>query len=78
METQPENRNGPAGPRRPRSDILTAQETAEWIRIPLKTIYELAKTGRMPARRVGKQYRFNRKAVLEWLQGSRNGVALTR
>jgi excisionase family DNA binding protein len=74
MVTQSSSTEGAAA----HADVLTAQETAEWMRIPLKTIYELAKTGRMPARRVGKQYRFNRTAVLDWLQGSGKRVALTR
>ena len=62
----------------PRADVLTAQEAADYIRVPLKTVYELAKTGRMPSCKVGKHYRFNRQAVLDWLRGTEKRVALKR
>jgi excisionase family DNA binding protein len=47
-------------------EILTPQEAAEFLRVPLLTVQRQAKAGRLPGRRVGREWRFSRSALLEW------------
>ena len=44
--------------------LLTVAEVADLLRINKSTVYRMAKQGRLPATRVGRQWRF-RKSVLE-------------
>jgi len=37
---------------------LTAEEVAELLRLPVSTIYDLARTGRLPHLRIGRALRF--------------------
>lgn len=46
--------------------LLTVEEVAEMLRINKSTVYRMAKQGRLPATRVGRQWRF-RESVLEGL-----------
>ena len=39
--------------------LLTAEEVAELLRLPVSTIYELARTGRLPPK-IGRALRFSR------------------
>ncbi|MDP8927935.1 MAG: helix-turn-helix domain-containing protein [Actinomycetota bacterium] len=51
-------------------DVLTAEEAAEYLAVSVKTIRQLARAGRLPGRHVGKEWRFSRKALLDWLAES--------
>lgn len=51
--------------RAPANEILTASEVAEWLGQNLETIQRGAKSGRLPARRIGKEWRFLRELVAE-------------
>ncbi|EKD27803.1 MAG: hypothetical protein ACD_79C00569G0003 [uncultured bacterium] len=50
------------------SNILTTSEVAEYFQLNKSTVYFLAKTGKMPAFKVGKQWRFNKKHLETWMQ----------
>lgn len=58
-----------AGVRRPltRTEVMTANEVAELLRIPLSTVYELARRGELPASRFGRTWRFLRSRIEELL-----------
>jgi len=58
--------------RRPANEILTASEVAAWLGQNLETIQRAAKSGRIPARRIGKEWRFLRDQVAE-ARGLRTG-----
>jgi len=49
----------------PANEVLTASEVAEWLDLNLETVQRAAKSGRLPARRIGKEWRFLRAAVAE-------------
>ena len=51
---------------RPDGRLLTVSEVADLLRINKSTVYRMAKQGRLPATRVGRQWRF-RKSVLDGL-----------
>ncbi len=46
-------------------DIMTPQEVAAFLRVPISTIYALAKGRRLPGFKVGKHWRFSRADILQ-------------
>ncbi len=56
------------------AELMTLQEVADYLRVTVKTIYRLLKQGRIPATKVGNQWRFDKTAIDEWLQRSSVGV----
>ncbi len=57
------------------TELMTPDEAASYLRVTKKTIYRLARLGRMPATKVGQQWRFHKAKVDEWLH--RNSVGTT-
>ena len=39
--------------------LLNAEDVAELLRLPVSTIYDLARTGRLPSLRIGRALRFS-------------------
>lgn len=52
-----------------RDEVMTAREVAELLRMPTSTVYELARRGVLPARRLGRTWRFLRPRLEEMLAG---------
>jgi len=48
-------------------EIMTPLEAAEYLSLHVRTIYRLAKTGEIPARKVGERWRFKKDALDRWL-----------
>lgn len=49
--------------------LATAQQVAERLRLPISTIYELARQGRIPGVvRVGRSVRFDLKKLELWIE----------
>ncbi len=53
--------------------ILTVEEVAAYLRLSTATIYRMAQTGEMPAKRVGRSWRFSQTLIDEWLRVHDNG-----
>ena len=53
--------------------FLTTEEVLDYLQVNLRTVYRLIKAGRIPAVRVGRQWRFKRADLDAWLesQGTR-------
>ena len=51
-----------------KKDIMTANEVSEWLRVPKSTLYKLCSEGRIPCAKIGKHWRFKRKAVETWFE----------
>jgi excisionase family DNA binding protein len=47
----------------PIHNLLTAKETAEYLRIPIATVYYLAKRGMIPAIRIGDRWRIKKSSL---------------
>ena len=48
-------------------DVMTIDQLAEYLQIPKSTIYKLVQDGKVPGKKVGRQWRFHREAVDAWL-----------
>jgi excisionase family DNA binding protein len=48
--------------------VMTVTEVADYLRIHRSTVYRLLKDNRIPAFRVGSDWRFSRDAIDEWQQ----------
>jgi excisionase family DNA binding protein len=51
--------------------FLTTEEVLEYLQINLRTVYRLIKAGKIPAVRVGRQWRFRRRDIDAWLERQR-------
>ena len=51
-----------------RSEILTMEELHGYLKIPKPTLYALAQSGRIPAAKVGKHWRFRRSDIDDWMK----------
>lgn len=47
--------------------VLTVKQVSEYLKINPSTVYRLLKAGRIPAFRVGSDWRFNREEIDLWL-----------
>jgi excisionase family DNA binding protein len=50
--------------------LMTLEELADYLRVTKKTIYRLVEKGRIPAIKVGHQWRFDKSSIDTWLQES--------
>lgn len=48
--------------------LLTTEEVLDYLNLNLKTVYRLVKAGKLPAVRVGRQWRFRKRDIDAWLQ----------
>jgi excisionase family DNA binding protein len=53
--------------------FLTTEEVLEYLQINLRTVYRLIKAGKIPAFRVGRQWRFRKNDIDAWLERQRRG-----
>jgi len=52
--------------------FLTTEEVLEYLQVNLRTIYRLIKAGKIPAVRVGRQWRFRKRDIDAWLDSQRS------
>ena len=57
--------------------FLTTEEVLEYLQVNLRTVYRLIKAGKLPAVRVGRQWRFRRADLDAWLDTQRPVAART-
>jgi excisionase family DNA binding protein len=56
----------------PEDHFLTTEEVLEYLQVNLRTVYRLIKAGKIPAVRVGRQWRFRKRDIDHWLNSSRS------
>lgn len=49
-------------------DVLNAKEAAEFLGVNPYTIREKARSGEIPGRKIGSNWRFSRRQLLKWLE----------
>ena len=50
-------------------EVLTLEQLASLLQVDPDVVRGLARRGELPGRKVGREWRFSRRAVLEWLRG---------
>ena len=51
-------------------DLLTAQEVADYLGLHLVTVRDMLRTGKLPGRKVGREWRTLRSELDAWLRQS--------
>ncbi len=49
-------------------EVLTLQEASEFLKLSKSTLYALARKGEVPARKIGRSWRFTKLSLLRWLE----------
>jgi excisionase family DNA binding protein len=52
--------------------IMTLREVAKYLGLHVMTVYKLTREGRVPAAKIGGQWRFKRDVLDEWLETQMN------
>ena len=55
--------------------FLTTEEVLDYLQVNLRTVYRLIKAGKIPAVRVGRQWRFRKHDIDAWLESQRSRQA---
>ena len=55
--------------RSPDPEVLTVEQAAELLQVDADTVSTLAREGTLPGRKVGREWRFARAALLRWIGG---------
>lgn len=50
------------------SEIMTTQEVAEYLRTSVETIKRMARRGALPAAKLGRNWRFRKADIDDWLE----------
>jgi excisionase family DNA binding protein len=56
--------------RAPKADTLNVEGIAALLTVSPDTVYDLLQSGELPGRKVGRQWRTTRNAVMRWLEQS--------
>jgi len=49
-------------------EILTLQETAEYLKLSRPTIYLYVRAGKLPAKKLGNRWRFSKEALKKFME----------
>jgi excisionase family DNA binding protein len=55
-------------------NLLTTDQVAQYLKVDKFTIYRLVGRKKIPAFRVGNQWRFRKSLIDEWLMKNSNGI----
>ena len=47
--------------------VMTLDELALYLKVPKSTLYKTVQEGRIPGQKIGKQWRFSKAAIDQWL-----------
>ena len=48
-------------------DVLTIEELSVYLKIPKSTLYKIVREGKVSSQKVGRHWRFRKKAIDRWL-----------
>jgi len=57
------------------TELITLAEVARYLHVHPSTIYRLVKKGKLPALKVGSDWRFNRESIDQWLAAAEKAAA---
>ena len=50
------------------TEVLTLEEVADFLHVHTSTVYRLLKNRRIPAFKVGSDWRFNQESIEQWVK----------
>ena len=50
------------------AEILTTSQAAEFLQLSVQSVKARARAGTLPAARIGREWRFSRRQLLEWIE----------
>ncbi len=56
------------------SVLFTAEEASKYLRLHVKSIYRLARDGKIPGRKVGGSWRFHRDTLDLWIKNEMSAL----
>ncbi len=59
-------------------EVWDLQEAADFYKVSAKTLWGLARDGKVPCRKVGKQFRFLRSQSVEWMRNNNEQNEVTK
>ena len=59
-----------AGPQQ--KDVLTIEEAAELIGVSIKTFNKVLHSENLPGRKIGREWKFSRQALIDWIGAGRS------
>jgi excisionase family DNA binding protein len=54
----------------PELEVLTLEQLAALLALDIEAAQALAEAGELPGRKLGEEWRFSRRAILDWLSGA--------
>ena len=51
-------------------DIMTVEEVAKYLKVKAQTVYKWAQQGQIPGTKLGKEWRFRKRILDEWIDTS--------
>jgi excisionase family DNA binding protein len=58
-------------------DVLTIEELAIYLKIPKSTLYKLAREGKIPCKKIGRHWRFQKRSIERWLEREREAESFS-
>ncbi|RLB95795.1 MAG: DNA-binding protein [Deltaproteobacteria bacterium] len=55
-------------------DVLTIKELSTYLKIPKSTLYKLVREGKIPSQKIGRHWRFRKRAIDRWLEETRSDI----
>lgn len=56
----------------PQREILNIEEAAALLGVSIKTFNKVLHSGDMPARKIGREWKFSRRALIDWVGSGRS------
>lgn len=53
---------------------LTLEQIAEYLQMSTSSIYKMVQKGKIPAYKVGRQWRFKKKEIDEWIKSQKQSM----
>ena len=58
-------------------EIMTLQQVAEYLKFSKDKVYQMANAGKIPAIKIGKQWRFDKNDLNKWIDKHKNDESRT-
>jgi len=53
-------------------EILTIDQTGKFLKVGKSTLYKMARNGKIPASKVGREWRFVKSDIIKWIKRNSN------